>query len=174
MKNKLIYIFIVLIFSIGFFALGWYMHLKYNNTPNSANTSINATELSPDWWRSHYPYLTMAPEECYSGNIPDDYGCIYGLAESTLAEANMLAEELLKTSPEADNPYMHEGYYESLHKYIQLVQKNGDDFVNAFCELDGMLVYGGSGMMSEIASCRYFYAKQYLDILKVIEQDIRK
>lgn len=165
MKSKFIYILVVAGFSVGSFFLGWYMHPKDITTPVEPGISYSDVYVS---------YFSLVPKECHKGNTPGDYACVAGLAGIVISEADELSTKLLKTSPETDNPYMHEGYYENLHEYLQLVRNNKNAYLDSFCELDGMLVYGGTGIMSEIASCRYYYARQYLNILKIIDQDIEK
>ena len=163
MKNKGIYIFIVVIFSIALFFLGWYMHPKGISIPT--NSGISYSDI-------YVPYFSLVPEECHKGNTPSDYACVAGLAGIIINEADELSAKLLKTSPGTNNPYMHEGYYESLHEYLRLVRKNKDAYLDSFCELNGMTLYGGTGIMGEIASCHYYFANQYLNLLKSIEKEV--
>jgi hypothetical protein len=104
-------------------------------------------------------------------NIPDEQACIAKLADSTLAEADILANKLLRTSPEK-NVEKNEGYYEALRSAVQSAQNTRDNHINAYCDLDGMRIYGGTGQFREIGACRYYYAQQYLSLLKGIEKDI--
>ena len=163
MKSKLIYALIVVIFSVGFFSLGW--HLRPKNITTPIDSGISYSDI-------YVPYFSLVPKECHKGNTPGDYACVAGLAGIVINEADELSEKLLKTSAETDNPYMHEGYYENLHEYLQLVQNNKDAYLDSFCELDGMTLYGGTGIMGEIASCHYYFANQYLNLLKSIEGDV--
>ena len=164
MKNKIIYIIIVVIYSTGFFWLGWYFHSTLNNTIHIANPVVSSAEL----WQNKEPYFSTT-DQCHSGNVPEDYACMRRLRNTTLDEANKLAGKFLKASPETSGEQL-EGYYDSLHENIQAVQKNADSFVNAYCDLDGMLIYGGTGIMREIEACHYYYAKQYLELLWEIDK----
>jgi|SRR3989344_5643525 len=164
-SKKVIYIFPVVIFGLASFFLGWYAHPK--SIPTPVESGISYSEV-------YVPYLSLVPKECHKGNTPGDYACVAGLAGIVINEADELSAKLLETSPETHNPYMHEGYYDNLHEYLQLVQSNKDAYLNSFCELDGMTLYGGTGIMGEIASCHYYFANQYLNLLKSIERDVAK
>src|SRR3989344_6947658 len=163
--KKVVYIFIVVIFCMAGFLIGWHLHSKKIIT--SDNSGISYSDV-------YVPYFSLVPQECHRGNTPSDYACVAGLAGIVINEADELSAKLLKTSPEVNNPYMHEGYYDNLHEYLQLVQSNKDAYLNSFCELDGMTLYGGTGIMGEIASCHYYFANQYLNLLKSIERDVAK
>lgn len=167
MRNKLIYIFIVVILSVGFFALGWYMHKSILVTTDTVQDEI---VYGPDF--SHdQPYRPFLYDVCPMNNIPDEQSCITEYFYSTIEEADVLANKLMQTSPEK-NAIKFEGYYDSLHSTIKSVQQLRDQYINAYCALDGMKIYGGTGEIREIMACQYYHAKQYLELLKELERDV--
>ena len=163
MKIKLSYILILVILSAGFFYAGWYVHQP---APISTGTVVYGPDLSlPE------PYLPFAYEQCPNVDTSDDYVCIYKLSHSTLAEADALAQKLFLASP-VKNTEQFAGYYDDLHTRVQSAQKTRDGYFNSICNLDEMLVYGGSGMDLEREACRYYYAQQYLGLLKSLEKNV--
>lgn len=163
MKTKAPRIFISGIIAIGAFSVGWYLH-----QPITAEV-----EYTPDF-TSHTPFLALTYDQCPPNvSVPDEYTCIYNLAYSTLNKADTLANKLLQTSSTTSGEKL-EGFYDSLHKGVQSAQKARDDYFNAVCEIDSMLIYGGTGILSEQRACQYYYADQYLNVLKSLEKSINK
>jgi hypothetical protein len=115
------------------------------------------------------PYVPFADEKCPFGDAPDTQTCITQLAESTLAEANALANKLIQASPDKNANHFIVGYYTDLHTSVKAAQRTMMNYVDAYCSLDGMLSYGGTGMASDIQACRYYFVKQYLDTLNALD-----
>ncbi len=158
MNNKLICILAIL--SVGFLFL--LCHTK------TVQIETDTSELSPYWWQVHEPYLSLL-DQCRNGTVPDNYACVYKLAHSTLKEADAIAEKLIQASPSVNTKYIPE-FYEVLPGKVQVTQKVKDAYFDAFCDLDSMLMYGGTGSTTEREACRYFYAEKYLDLLKSLMQ----
>ncbi|MEK7194262.1 MAG: hypothetical protein AAB660_01045 [Patescibacteria group bacterium] len=149
---------LTIVLSTGFFFLGWYMH----------QPTTTGMEYAPDF-TSRTPFLALAYDACPPNvAVPEMYACIYKLSHSTLDEADILAKELIQTSPEK-NTEQHAGFYESLHANIQSAQKTRDTYIDGVCDLDMMLIYGGTGATSEREACRYYYALKYLNTLKSLD-----
>lgn len=165
MKKKFIYIVVLLILSVGFFFIGWYVHYIILTSTSRVSSGPFFAELTP------YLHLVYGKGKCSNVNTSDDYVCIYNLSHSLLAEADILASKLMQTSP-AISSDQASGFYDVLHTNIQTAQKARDAYFNAICGLDEMLIYGGSGMDLEREACRYYYAEQYLDILKSLERTV--
>ena len=165
MKKRLIYIAIVVIASVGFFSAGWYLHQPVPS-PDT---------MTPDgpYFTLGTPYLHTAygavgqPDSCPPTDTSDDYVCIYKLAHDTLDKADALAQKLLQ-SPTI-SPSQFPEFYKELPASIKSAQKARDAYFDGICDLDMMAIYGGSGMDLEREACRYYYAKQYLNVLQKIE-----
>lgn len=165
MKKKLIYIAILMILSVGFFFIGWYMHYILSTSAGRVSSGPFFTELTP------YLHLVYGDGKCSNVNTSDDYVCIYNLSHSLLEEADILANKLIQTSP-VINSDQALGFYDVLHTNIQTAQRTRDAYFDAICDLDEMLIYGGSGMDLEREACRYYYTEQYLNILKALERSV--
>ena len=136
-----------------------------------APATAEIVQQAPDF-NSRTPYIALTYDQCPPNvSVPDEYTCIYNLTYSTLDEADTLANKLVKTSPSSDGERMA-GFYDSLHKSVQSAQKAKDAYFDSVCEADSMLIYGGTGVLSEQRSCMYYYAKQYLDILKGVKRSL--
>ena len=92
--------------------------------------------------------------------IPDEYGCVRKLANTTVDETNALADKLIAI------PTLPKDVLVTLQK----AQKAMDPFTDNICGLDAVKIYNGTGVLLEIEACRYYYARQYLDILKGVEK----
>ena len=133
--------------------------------------TAEVVQQTPDF-SSRTPYLALTYDQCPPNvSVPEEYTCIYNLAYSTLDEADTLANRLLHASPSTDGERM-EGFYDSLHKSVQSAQKARDAYLDAVCDADSVLVYGGTGILSEQRACLYYYAGQYLNTLKSLERQI--
>jgi hypothetical protein len=165
MKKKIIYIVILVTLAVGFFFVGWHVHYVILTSAGRISNGPFFTKLTP------YLHLVYGEGKCSNVNTSDDYVCIYNLSHSMLTEADILANKLMQTSP-AMNSDQAVGFYDVLHTNIQTAQKVRDAYFDAICDLDEMLIYGGSGMGSEREACRYYYAKQYLDLLKSLERTV--
>jgi len=160
MKHKILYIGVFAIASLGFFFLGQIQK------PN--HVAADAKEYVPDF-SSRTPYLALTYDQCPPNvSVPEEYTCIYNLAYSTLDKADALANKLLHTSS-ATNGEQMAGFYDSLHKSVQSAQKAKDNYFDAVCETDSMLIYGGTGILSEQRACMYYYAMQYLNLLQKLD-----
>jgi hypothetical protein len=135
MKNKLLYVCILAIFSAGFYSLGSYTH---QSVPTPAVNIQEESTYGPDFSQDQ-PYLPFVYGPCPMNDIPDEQSCITKLADSTLAEADILENKLLQTSPEK-NVEKNEGYYEALRSAVQSAQNTRDNHINAYCNLDGMRI----------------------------------
>lgn len=132
---------VLAVFSVGFFCAGWYAH-------QPVTTGV---EDSPDF-SSRSPFMALTYDLCPPNvSVPDQYACIYNLAQDTLNEANMLAQKLPQTLP------------------IEPAQEAKEAYFNSVCDLDMALLEGGTGATSEREACRYYYALKYLDTLKSLE-----
>lgn len=92
-------------------------------------------------------YASFAEKTCpFSGSVDavDQGNCVTKLAEATQAEADKLAGRLVQ-APISEN------------------------YINDYCSIDAKLLEGGSGTREEYQACHYYYALQYLDLLKQIE-----
>jgi hypothetical protein len=163
MKKKLIYLCVLIAFSVGSFCVGWIMHKP---------DTVEITQQVPDF-SSRTPYIAITYAQCPPNvSVPDEYTCIYNLAYSTLDEADTLADKLLHTSS-ATNGEQMAGFYDSLHKSVQSAQKARDTYFDAVCDADTVLNYGSTGTLSEQRACMYYYADQYLNVLKGLEQALK-
>jgi len=162
MQNKILYILIGVILAttagLVFF---------YQKSPATADVVQQVPDFS-----SRTPYLALTYGQCPPNvSVPDEYACIYNLAYSTLDEADTLANKLLYTSS-ATNGEQMVGFYDSLHKSVQSAQKARDAYFDALCEADSVLVYGGTGILSEQRACQYYYASQYLNTLRSLQRSL--
>lgn len=164
--NKPLYNCILAILSVGFFILGWQVHQP---TPVSTDTISDGPDFTV-----MTPYLHMAygevgePDSCPPADTSDDYVCIYKLAHDTLDKADALAQKLLLAVP-ASSTDQFEGFYDSLRANVRSAQKARDGYFDGICDLDELLIYGGSGMGLEREACRFYYADQYLKVLQKLE-----
>lgn len=162
MKNKILYILIGAILAttagVVFFT---------HQAPATAETIQQVPDFS-----SRTPYLALTFDACPQNvSVPDEYSCIYNLAYSTLDEADALANKLLHASS-ATNGEQMAGLYDSLHKSVQSAQKARDTYFDAVCDADSLLIYGGTGILSEQRACMYYYANQYLNTLKSLQRSL--
>lgn len=162
MKDKLLYTTILVLLSLGFFLVG---SLTHQHTPVSivynAPDGPNFTEATP------YLHTVYGSEDgyCPPTNTSDDYVCIYKLAHSTLDKADALAQKLMNASPATST----DEYIQDLRANVLSAQKARDGYFDAICNLDEMVIYGGSGMDLEREACRHYYAEQYLKVLQKLE-----
>ncbi|MEN9524072.1 MAG: hypothetical protein RL536_141 [Candidatus Parcubacteria bacterium] len=164
--NKIIYIFILVILSGGFFYLG-----RYTHQPSPVPT------IDGPLFAEATPYLHTVygdinePNTCSpSESVPDQYVCIYKLSHSVIDQADALAQKLIEAKQK--NPDQFAEFYKDLPAQVRSAQKARDAYFDGICELDSMAIYGGSGMGLEREACRYYYAKQYLNILQKIESKL--
>ena len=162
MKHKIIYMgigsILTLIASVVFFV-------------HQAPATAEIVQQAPDF-SSRTPYLALTYDQCPPNvSVPEEYTCIYNLAYSTLDEADTLANKLVNTSPSSDGERMA-SFYDSLHKSVQSAQKAKDAYFDSVCEADSMLIYGGTGVLSEQRACMYYYAGQYLNTLKGLQRSL--
>ena len=129
-------------------------------------TSPDTTIYGPDF-ASATPFRAFTLDQCSPADltIPDEFACVFKLANATVDEANMLADKLIAVSTK-----LPEGTSEA----IQKAQKAMGAFTDSVCDLDAVKIYGGTGMRLETEACRYYYSKQYLDILKGIERSTKQ
>ena len=120
----------------------------------------------PDF-ASPMPFRAFTVDQCSPADmpIPDEFTCVFKLANTTVDEANTLADKLIAVSTK-----LPEGTSEA----IQKAQKAMGAFTDSVCDLDAVKIYDGTGMRLETEACRYYYAKQYLDILSGIERSIKQ
>ena len=165
MKTKIIYISITALASIGFFFVGWYTHQP---TPATIPDGPYFTEMTP---YLHLVYGDVGePDSCPPTDTSDDYVCIYKLSHATLEKADTLAQKLIGAKQK--NPGQFTAFYEELPAKVRSAQKARDTYFDGICELDEMIIYGGSGMGLEREACRYYYAKQYLNVLQKLESQL--
>jgi len=168
MKNNYI-MFLVIVLIIGSFFIGRYT--KSSTVPLSTQTNNNLN------FDDDTPFLALAYETCPNANTYDDYTCVHEHVISTLNEADKLASSLIKQVPERLKEirtrkdimpweYGGEDFLIDLIGNIEEAQKARDEYLNAVCYLDAMYIYSGTGFDLEKESCRYYYAQQYLSILK--------
>jgi hypothetical protein len=150
MKDKIINIIAVVICCAGFFTLGWFL-----NKPEKIFE--DKITYGPDF-NQDQPYLPFIYDQCPISNIPDEQSCATNLFYSMQKEADTLADNLLQSSPEP------------LRTNIQSAQQLRDDYIKAYCEIDGTKISGGTGEAREISACLYYHEKQYLELLKSIEK----
>lgn len=161
MKNRILQILILAIFSVGFYFLGWYSHKPVPVKPTVP------FEYAPDL-SSMEPYIPFTRDECPETNTAENQACITELADATIADADILANKLLQATPNMNR--LDVEYYGDIRAYVRAVQKTKDSYMDAFCGLDTMLIYGGSGMQMEMEACRYYHTLQYLNLLKNLEK----
>jgi hypothetical protein len=138
---------------------------------HQAPVIAEVTQQVPDF-SSRTPYLALTYDQCPPNvSVPEEYTCIYNLAYSTLDEADTLANKLMHASASTDGEQM-DGFYDSLHKSVESAQKARDTYFDAVCDADSMLIYGGSGILSEQRACMYYYAGQYLNTLKGLQRSL--
>jgi len=154
MKNKIIYAIVLVLSSTLFFFIGWYTQ-KLQQENISESQVLNQPDPGPmfDYFQ---PHLFLTSSECEPTNTPDWYVCVSQLADKTTAEADALAVKLSQGAGE-------------MSQKIQQVQKNIQSYIDAFCDLDGMLVQGGTGTGLEVEACRNYYASSYLKLLRSLE-----
>ena len=171
MVKKTIYICVAVVLSVGFYVLGLYTHRQAVINNNTYTT----TNSSPNFVTEKQPYMDFAYDQCIKLDVPDDYSCFYKLNNSITAEASALAQKIMDDTPKGKIPDKEVAdYFESRNAYIQGIQQNIGAYQNNFCGLDSMRMYGYADvtyMEEEESACRYYYAVQYLDLLKYLEQD---
>jgi hypothetical protein len=155
MKTKLLYISLLTILCIGLYGLGRYEHVTA--------TPAVITEDGPDFTApTPYLHLVYGDGGCPNVDVSDDYGCIYKLSHSTLEHTDMIAAGLIA---DPATPKV-------LLARLKAAQSARDAYFDGVCGLDEMLIYGGSGMDLEHEACRYYYARQYLNVLQKLLQGI--
>ncbi len=165
MKRRIIYIVILAVVSAGFFSAGWYLHRPVQMTNETLQDSPLFSEPTP---YLHLAYGDVGePNSCPPTNTSDDYVCIYKLSHDTLDKADVLAQKLTQSIPVSPDQFAD--FYKELPINIKSAQKARDAYFDAICDLDMMAIYGGSGMDLEREACRYYYAKQYLNVLQKME-----
>jgi hypothetical protein len=114
-------------------------------------------------------------------SVPDQFSCLYELAEATDKEVNTLAEKLISQAPirleeitaKKTGPvsfvYGGSGFLTDLPVQVKRAQQAKDEYIKSVCNLTSMTIYGGSGMDLEQNSCRYYFTNEYLQILKSLE-----
>ena len=167
--KKIIYILTVVVLCVLFFWFGWSLH---KDTP-PPETTIKYEPSNGLNFTQNNPFLSVAYEICPFIDTPDTQTCVTKLYHSTIDKANVLAEKLAKTSPQNSSEQMV-GYFDELHNNLKLLKNDKDNYVSAFCSLDMTRFYGGTVMGSEVMACHYFYAKQYLELLKILYKDTEK
>jgi hypothetical protein len=171
MVKKTIYICVAVVLSVGFYVLGLYTHRQAVINNNTYTT----TNSSPNFVTEKQPYMDFAYDQCIkTGNVPDDSSCFYKLNNSTIAEANTLAEKIISGTPKGKiKDEIVAEYFKDRNSYILGVQDNIGNYLDNFCGLDSMRIYGVADldyMSEEESACRYYHADQYLDLLKYLDQ----
>ena len=171
LKAKFFYISILVIFCAGFFYLGWYEHktVPTNIIPNTPPVSTS-TDSTTDLGVIEL-YDSFSDKQCPFIDTPDTQDCLTNLADSTLVKAKILENQLFQPSSKKKMDQIlpiSTYYYNDLHTVILSLQKTKDSYINNYCDLAGMLSYGGTGQESDVQSCRYYYAQQYLNTLEAL------
>ncbi len=114
-------------------------------------------------------------------SVPDQFSCLYELADATDKEANTLAEKLISQAPirleeitiKKTGPvsfvYGGSGFLTDLPVQVKRAQQAKDEYIKSVCNLTSMTIYAGSGMDLEQNACRYYFTNEYLQILKSLE-----
>jgi hypothetical protein len=156
---------------------------KPNDPDNADRIDSDAIKPVPDFSDST-PFFSVAPVECRETNVSDGYACIFKYADTAVASADALAKKLitrapqrlkeLDSDPEAPITFEYGGsdFLTDLPDGVQMAQESRDKYLKGICGLDSMKIYGGSGMDLEQQACRYYYANQYLQILKRLEAGV--
>lgn len=156
MKTKLFYLSLIIALIAGSFTIGLYMGL---NTDTSSNISY-----APDFDLAE-TFLPFIMEECPETNVPDWQNCSQKLAESTMATADSLASSL---------SYSHSLIPLAAIKAIKNVRDVQDKYIESICNLDGLKIYGSSGGALEFGACKFYFADQYLKLLRGLEKNLPK
>jgi len=151
--NKIIYILTVVSLCLVFFGFGWFLH-----KPVKSNVIATNAAHMPDFSQNQ-PYLPFIYDLCPTTNIPDEQACATELFYSTQKEAGLLADKLSQKSND-------------LRTKIKVVLESINNYIQNYCSLDGTLISGGTGELREIAACQYYYEKQYLDLLKNLDNNM--
>lgn len=177
MKNirvKLFYVLLTAILCVGAYSLGL-------NAQKPLAVPLMAEKPNPVCrpdFDQRTPYLDIAYERCPNVDTADDYICIAKLAETTLADADSIAQKIINTTPDNTKfaPWGYAGsaseFMGELSKSVIDAQRSRDAYFDSICNLDMMFIYGGSGMNLEREACRYYYAQQYLNIMEKMQSGL--
>ncbi len=141
----------------------------------------------------HFEKMMTVPEPDFSVSTPflntvyqcpdntdtsDRFVCISNLANTTVAQADALANKLITQAPvrlkeitstntgPVSFVYGGKDFLTSLPVVVGEAQKTRDQYTTSICNLAEMNIFGGSGMDLEREACRYYYVNQYLQVLK--------
>jgi len=176
-KIKIIYIFVVVFLCSLAYCLGLNAHKTATNVSLPENVIVPG-EINFD---EAEPFIAVTYDACPPKNVPEEQNCVVELAETTITKADDLANKLIALAPkrieqinsgELPVQRWENGDLVGLPAKIKAAQEARDGYFNKVCELDTEKIYGGTGMIIEFNACRYYYAKQYLEILKGIDRGI--
>lgn len=114
-------------------------------------------------------------------SVPEQFDCLYELADVTEKEADALANKLISQAPirleeittknigPVSFVYGGSSFLTDLPIQVKRAQKVRDEYIKSVCNLTSMTIYGGSGMDLEQNACRYYFINEYLQILKSLE-----
>jgi hypothetical protein len=170
MNKKITYLIWFLLLSIAMIAVYFALH----------HSEKMITVSEPDFSAST-PFLNTVYQCPDNTDTSDRFVCISNLADTTVAQANTLANKLItqssvrlkeitstKTGP-VSFVYGGEDFLKSLPEAVGEAQKTNDQYITSVCNLAEMNIFGGGGMDLEKEACRYYYTDQYLKILKNLE-----
>jgi hypothetical protein len=178
-KNALIFATLlatIIIISVGFFLR---KEAPIAELPHRTQKEV----MKPDF-STATPFLSlMEQSKCSSENlsVSDQYRCIAAITKNTLNEIDVLADKLIstslkrsletKTAKNSPMPWEFGGkdFLDELPVNVKSAQSARDAYLDSICVLDAMKIYGGSGTDLEVESCKYYYAQQYLKIIKSLE-----
>lgn len=196
MNRKDILIAILIVVGVLAFSSG-FIYLKNKSVPpaESPATVTDKTDKTggelerqetPDF-TNPTPFLLLAPEDCQDLSVSDEYVCIVEYASTTFNAVDALEIKLIAGASERlkavllkpkEYPMSWEyggpDFLQDLPIGINMTQKNRDVYFDGICGLDAMVIYGGTGMDLEFEACRYYYAKQYLNVLQRLEDGVFK
>jgi len=114
-------------------------------------------------------------------SVPEQFSCLYKLADATEKETDTLATKLVSQAPirlqEMKDkkigpvPFVYGGedFLLALPAQVKKAQQARNDYIDGVCNLTSMTIYGGSGMDLEQNACKYYFTNEYLQILKSLE-----
>ena len=117
-------------------------------------------------------------------NVSDRFSCIYKLNEKTNSETNELVKKIISQAPlrlkeirggdvgPLSFEYGGEDFLTNLPVVIKKVEESRNQFIESVCISSSMIIFGGSGMDLEKNACMYFFNKQYLEIIKNLENGL--
>ena len=137
-------------------------------------------KCGPDFGKDT-PYLDQIRNTCPNVDTADDYVCIAKLSNEIVTDANAQTVALITNAQEAIKerttkdgvpPAYASDFLSELPASIKAAQKSRDGYVDTICNLDSMLIYGGTGANLEREACRYYYTQQYLELIKKIREKL--